>query len=113
MTAPGDAARCHLVPGRSVVRPVRPTAEARTRPQSYTISEGANTPTIAKRDQKPPDDPSDNLLVLTTHRPVRAVLVHVAEEDGKETKITPIAVENDQDLNAIPANRALNEAHQR
>jgi hypothetical protein len=39
--------------------------------------------------------------------------VHVAEEDGKETKITPIAVENDQDLNAIPANRALNEAHQR
>jgi len=42
-----------------------------------------------------------------------AVLVHVAEEDGKKTKITPIAVQNDQDLNAIPANRALSEAHQR
>src|SRR5271157_3998787 len=29
-----------------------------------TISEGANTLTIAKRDQKTPDGPSDNLLVL-------------------------------------------------
>jgi hypothetical protein len=66
MTAPGDAARCHLVPGRSFVGTARPTADPKKRDRrGGKIKEGANTSDIANRDQKPGDGPSDILLMLT------------------------------------------------
>jgi hypothetical protein len=52
MTAPGDEARRHAVPGYSVMRFARSIGQAKQDRKDDTISEGANAPTITKRDQK-------------------------------------------------------------
>ena len=65
MAAPGDAARCQLVPGRPLA-PGRPgTNNPKRDRKATTISEGANTPPIALRDQKWGELPSDSVPVLT------------------------------------------------